>query len=106
MADRVGVINNGELILTEEKSTLMSKLGTKQMTIDLKEPLREIPDRLSNYDLKLTHESLVFSYDSKKEENGISSLLDDLREENIGYHDLHTKQSSLEEIFVELVKRK
>lgn len=106
MADRVGVINNGELILTENKSTLMAKLGTKQMTIDLKEPLAQIPKKLAAYDLKLNASNLVFSYDPKKEESGISAFLEDLRQENIGYNDLHTKQSSLEEIFVELVKRK
>jgi len=103
MADRVGVINHGELILTENKATLMNKLGTKNMTIELKDPLQEIPQHLEKYDLKLIGSKLIFSYDSKKEENGVSALMEDLSRANIKYSDLNTKQSSLEEIFVKLV---
>jgi ABC-2 type transport system ATP-binding protein len=107
MADRVGVINNGELILVEEKATLMHKLGKKRLTLDLQERLSVIPSRLMPYKLELSADGrqLIYSYDSQAERTGITGLLSDLREEGIRFKDLNTKESSLEEIFVELVKK-
>lgn len=106
MANRIGVINKGKLILTEEKNSLVKKLGKKILTIELNEPLTEIPQSLRDYNLKYLpeSESLEFSYDIKKEENGICDVLAQLNKEGINFKDLVTKQSSLEEIFVELVR--
>ena len=104
MADRVGVINHGELILVEEKNTLMNKLGKKQMTIELKTPLKEIPSHLSSYDPSLQDQKLIYTYDSRKKETGISELLESLLSNKLEFNDVNTSQSSLEEIFVELVK--
>lgn len=105
MADRVGVINGGQIILVEDKATLMKKMGTKELTLELKTPLNDIPESIKNFDLKLDSEggNLTYTYDTKKEENGISELLELLKENGIKYRDLKTKQSSLEEIFVQLV---
>jgi ABC-2 type transport system ATP-binding protein len=107
MADRVGVINQGELILVEEKTELMRKLGRKQMTLELVAPLDAVPESLSAYDLALADEGreLVYSYDTKGERTGITGLLHDLSEAGIRFSDLRTQQSSLEEIFVSLVRR-
>ncbi|SMF43406.1 ABC transporter ATP-binding protein [Pseudobacteriovorax antillogorgiicola] len=106
MADRIGVIREGELILTEEKHALMSKLGAKQLTFSLVKPLSEIPSSLSTYDLShgSDDQSLVFSYDQSLDDNKIPELLTDLQNEGIRFKDLNTKQSSLEEIFVGLVQ--
>lgn len=106
MADRIGVITSGEIILVEEKQKLMKKLGTKELTIELSEPITSIPENLINYNLKLSDngEVITFTYDIKKQHNGISDLLDKMKENNINYHDLKTSQSSLEEIFMQLVK--
>lgn len=107
IADRVGVIANGELILVEEKDELMRKLGNKQLMLDLHQPLKAVPDELSDYDLKLTaggHE-LVYTYDTKAERTGITKLLKDLGAAGITFRDLRTSQSSLEEIFVNLVRQ-
>jgi ABC-2 type transport system ATP-binding protein len=105
MADRIGVIHKGEIILVEDKAELMRKLGKKQLTLHLQAPLAEIPERLSRYGLELASGGgeLVYTYDTKGERTGITSLLKDLSEAGIGFNDLHTSQSSLEEIFVSLV---
>ena len=105
MADRVGVINKGELILVEEKTELMRKLGKKQLTLDLKEPLASVPESLAAHRLELGADGhqLVFTYDTKAGRTGITRLLEDLGKANITFSDLETSQSSLERIFVELV---
>ncbi|MFC2993075.1 ABC transporter ATP-binding protein [Halomonas tibetensis] len=109
MADRIGVIRRGELVLVEEKQALMRKLGSKELTLHLREPLATLPDALSRHGLVLTEEghSLVYSYDANvpgEDQAGIAELLADLEDAGIGFKDLHTRQSSLEEIFVSLVK--
>ncbi len=106
MADRVGVINKGELVVVEEKTSLMHKLGRKQLTLQLLKPLSEVPQRLAAYKLSLTHEGreLVYTYDTQAEHTGITGLLDDLAEAGIAFKDIQTSQSSLEEIFVDLVR--
>jgi ABC-2 type transport system ATP-binding protein len=105
MADRVGVINHGEIILVEDKAELMHKLGKKQLTLDLREPIEAVPAALAGYDLTLADDrkKLIYSYDTKSEHTGITSLLDDLRHAGIKFRDLQTTQSSLEDIFVGLV---
>jgi ABC-2 type transport system ATP-binding protein len=107
MADRVGVINKGEIVIVEEKAELMRKLGRKQLTLQLQEGLRALPDRLSPYDLILSVDGteITYTYDTQAERTGITSLLGDLREAGIRFRDLRTKQSSLEEIFVGLVRQ-
>ncbi len=107
MADRVGVINKGELVLVEDKTTLMRKLGNKQMTLHLQDTLAAIPASLSVYNLELSEDGheLVYTYDAKGERTGITTLLNDLSAAGIRFNDLNTTQSSLEEIFVNLVHR-
>jgi len=107
MADRIGVINHGELILVQEKSRLMRELGQKQLILHLDEPIGEIPQRLATFDLEKTPDSteLIYRYDSQAKSTGITALLNELREAGIHFHDVKTTQSSLEEIFVGLVKR-
>src|SRR5436309_4601621 len=107
MADRIGVINHGELILVEEKAELMRKLGKKQLTLHLQQPLTAIPAELAAHNLTLAAAGmdLVYSYDTRGERTGITSLLDDLNQAGIGFKDLHTTQSSLEDIFVDLVRQ-
>ncbi|MPY76605.1 MAG: ATP-binding cassette domain-containing protein [Alphaproteobacteria bacterium] len=105
MADRVGVISKGELILVEEKAELMRKLGKKQLTLQLQNPLGEIPGALAKHQLEL-HDGgceLVYTYDTRGERTGITALLQDLNAAGIRFRDLQTSQSSLEEIFVRLV---
>ena len=106
MADRVGVINKGELILVEEKRVLMQKAGKKQLTLHLLNQLNEIPPQLASYGLTLGPggRELVYSYDTKAERTGITGLLDELTAAGIGFKDLQTTQSSLEDIFVDLVR--
>jgi ABC-2 type transport system ATP-binding protein len=106
MADRVGVINKGELILVEEKSVLMRKLGKKQLTLELPAPLAEAP-QINGYHLALANEGrqLIYSFDAQADDTGIASLLKQLSERGIDFKDLHTEQSSLEDIFVSLVHR-
>jgi ABC-2 type transport system ATP-binding protein len=106
MADRVGVINKGEIVLLEEKAELMRKLGKKQLTLELHEGLDGIPERLAPYRLALTNggRELVYTYDTQAGRTGITGLLDDLSAAGIGFKDLHTTQSSLEDIFVDLVR--
>ena len=107
MADRIGVINHGELILVQEKAKLMRELGKKQLFLELDEALEAIPDVLSSYQLQFggSNSELVYDYDTRAEHTGITSLLGDLSEAGIRFHDVQTRQSSLEEIFVGLVKR-
>jgi ABC-2 type transport system ATP-binding protein len=107
MADRVGVINHGELILVEDKAELMRKLGSKQLTLHLQRKLESIPPELGMYSLMLTDggRALVYIYDSQGERTGITGLLQDLRQAGIRFRDLETSQSSLEDIFVDLVRQ-
>lgn len=106
MADRIGVITNGELILVEEKTVLMRKLGKKQLTLQLASSLDVIPAALSAHDLRLSTDrrELIFTYDARAERTGITKLLGDLSAAKIGFTDLSTNQRSLEDIFVDLVK--
>ena len=105
MADRVGVINRGELVLVEDKHTLMRKLGKKQLTLTLQTPLAQIPPALQALPLELTAEghSLVYTFDVQAEDTGIGPLLRQLNEHGIDFKDLHSSESSLEDIFVSLV---
>ncbi len=107
MAERIGVISKGEIILVEEKAELMRKLGKKVLTLQLHEVLDAIPAELAAHRLSLAadgHE-LVYTYDTQGERTGITSLLDDLNQAGIGFKDLQTTQSSLEDIFVDLVRQ-
>jgi ABC-2 type transport system ATP-binding protein len=106
MADRVGVINKGELVLVEKKAELMRKLGKKELTLQLQEPLAYVPEALAGYPLALKSGGLelVYTYDVKTEHGAIAGLLRQLSAQGIEFKDLQTKQSSLEEIFVNLVK--
>ncbi|HEX9953943.1 MAG TPA: ABC transporter ATP-binding protein [Allosphingosinicella sp.] len=105
MADRVGVISRGQLILVEEKNALMQKLGKKQLTLKLAEPLAAIPPELAEWDLALDAEGTVlrFTFDGNAERTGVPSLLRRMSDIGIGFKDLETRQSSLEDIFVSLV---
>ncbi|GAC1662914.1 MAG: hypothetical protein PVS2B1_21850 [Candidatus Dormibacteraceae bacterium] len=105
MADRIGVINKGELIVVEDKSRLMRKLGKKQLTLQLQNRLAQIPPELSSYALELTDDghALVFTFDTQSRETGIATLLKRLGDLRIDFKDLHSSESSLEEIFVNLV---
>jgi ABC-2 type transport system ATP-binding protein len=107
MADRIGVINKGEIVLVEDKATLMRKLGKKHLTLQLHERLEAVPETLAAYNLSLADEGreLVYSYDTQRERTGITGLLGDLSAAGIRFRDLHTEQSSLEDIFVDLVRR-
>jgi ABC-2 type transport system ATP-binding protein len=106
IADRIGVIKNGQLILVEDKITLMNQLGTKQLILDLKEALTEIPANMADFNLQLKNNGLqlIYSYDTTEEHTGISVLLQHLSVAGIGFKDIKTDQSSLEDIFVSLVK--
>ena len=108
MADRIGVINKGELIVVEEKSALMKKLGKKQMTLHLLEPLAAVPDGLAGWSLALNAggTELQYTFDAADERTGIPALLRRLDELRIEFRDLNTRQSSLEDIFVDLVGRR
>ncbi|HWD16715.1 MAG TPA: ABC transporter ATP-binding protein [Casimicrobiaceae bacterium] len=105
MADRVGVIRKGEIILVEDKVVLMRKLGRKQLVLHLQAPLERIPESLAGFDLALADggNALEYTYDSDRERAGIASLLDRLEDAGIGFKDLETQESSLEDIFVNLV---
>lgn len=107
LADRVGVINHGELILVQEKDRLMKEMGKKQLMLHLSDPLSAIPDTLSDRGLELSADGyeLVYSYDTRGEHTGITALLSDLRSAGVHFNDLQTSQSSLEEIFVDLVHK-
>ena len=105
IADRVGVINNGELLLVEDKKILMQKLGKKQLIIELTESVSMLPESLSPYALELSEDGshVTYTYDTKSNGTGITTLLQDLNAVGLTLKDLQTKQSSLEDIFVELV---
>ncbi len=106
MADRVGVINKGELVVVEDTATLMRKLGKKQLRLQLNEPLAALPAPLAAYALELTGngDELVYTYDTQGERTGITALLRDLAAAGIGFSDLSTRQDTLEQIFLDLVK--
>ena len=106
MADRIGVINRGELILVEETTALMDKLGRKQLTLHLQDRIERVPEALAAYQLEIAADGneLVYTFDSERQRTGITELLKHLNDAGIVFKDLHTSQSSLEDIFVDLVK--
>jgi ABC-2 type transport system ATP-binding protein len=106
MADRIGVINKGEIILVEDKAALMQKLGKKRLTLHLQGRIEAVPSALASYNLQLSDEGreITYDYDTKGERTGITSLLSDIRATGIRFYDLDTSQSSLEDIFVSLVR--
>ena len=108
MADRIGVINNGEIILVENKAELMRQLGQKQLTLELQEPITALPSSLAKHNLTLNQDGseLTYVYDTQGERTGITTLLTDLGQAGIRFKDLDTSESSLEDIFVNLVRRK
>jgi ABC-2 type transport system ATP-binding protein len=108
MADRIGVINKGELILVENKVELMRKLGQKQLTLELREPIAALPPELANHRLALAAggNKLVYTYDTQAEHIGITDLLEDIRIAGLRFKDLSTSERSLEEIFVGLVRER
>ena len=105
MADRIGVISKGEIILVEDKDVLMRKLGKKQLTLHLQEPLKALPAGLSDYQLELAADGaeLIYTFDAQAQDTGIAALLRQLGAQGVDFKDLQTKESSLEEIFVSLV---
>lgn len=107
MADRIGVINKGELMLVEQKQELMRKLGEKRLILHLSETLTAVPEALAGFNLELRSEGqqLVYTYDAQQESSDITALLDALEAVNLQFKDLETRQNSLEEIFVNLVKK-
>ena len=106
IADRIAVINSGEILLVEDKNALMTKLGRKQLRVDLAQPLERVPDSLASYNLLLEGEGerLIYEYDTSADRTGITSLLAALAEAGIRLRDISTRQSSLEDIFVEIVE--
>ena len=108
IADRVAVINKGEMIVVDETSNLIKSLGQKTLTIDLHETVKTLPESLNNYKLTIVNEglSIDYQYDTQSKQTGITSLLQDMKEAGLKLKDLNTEQSSLEKIFVELVKEK
>jgi ABC-2 type transport system ATP-binding protein len=106
MADRIGVINKGELILVEDKHILLRKLGKKQLKLQLRQPLTQLPRGLERYALELgkNGDELVYTYDAQHEHSGIADLLQELGQHGVEFKDLHSSESSLEDIFVNLVK--
>ena len=107
MADRIGVINNGELILVEDKHKLMHELGRKQLVLELIDAVEELPASLAGFNLEIADggQELIYTYDSQKQRTGITALLTALNAAGITFHDVKTTQSSLEEIFVDLVRK-
>jgi len=108
MADRIGVISRGEIILVENKMELMHKLGQKQLTLHLHQPLEALPPELARHNLALASDGheLVYTYDTQGARTGITGLLQDLGQAGVRFRDLHTTQSSLEDIFVDLVRQR
>ena len=106
IADRVGIINNGKIILVDKKDDLLKKLGQKKLIIDLHDDIKKIPKELNKYNLILSDngKKLTYTYDTKKEKTGITSLLSDIKQEGIGLKDINTEKNSLESIFINLVK--
>jgi ABC-2 type transport system ATP-binding protein len=107
MADRIGVISDGEIILVQDKTQLMRELGKKQLLLELDDPLQRIPEQLASFQLEFgaSAAELVYTYDTQAERTGITALLAELGRAGIHFHDVKTTQSSLEEIFVDLVKK-
>jgi ABC-2 type transport system ATP-binding protein len=107
MADRIGIINHGEIVLVEEKSALMRKLGRKQLTLHLRTPLERLPESVARPGLEIAPSGLdlVYTFDTQGEDAGIAELLAALAQEGIAFKDLQTEQSSLEDIFVSLVRK-
>lgn len=108
IADRIGIVNKGELMLVEEKAELMRKLGKRQLILELANPVTQLPTTLNGSNLELTGQGqqIIYTYSTQAEHTSISSLLENLRNANIDVHDVNTRQTRLEEIFVELVKNK
>jgi ABC-2 type transport system ATP-binding protein len=108
IADRVGIISQGSLLLVEDKQNLMHKLGKKQLLIELRQMVEVIPDALSDYNLEISKDGshLIYTYDTQSERTGITSLLQDLNSTGLSLKDLKSSQSSLEDIFVNLVSTK
>ena len=106
LADRVGVISHGRILLVENKDQLMHQMGTKELTIHLQQPVEKLPDALAGYALRLAadKQSVIYSYDTNADRTGITGLLADLSGAGLLLRDLQTSQSSLEDIFVDLVK--
>ena len=106
IADRVGIINKGKIILVDEKDELIKKMGQKKLIIDLHTSIKSVPILLNNYHLKLNSEGnkIIYNYNAKKENTGITSLLHTLENEGMKIKDINTEESSLENIFVNLVK--
>jgi ABC-2 type transport system ATP-binding protein len=105
MADRIGVVSKGELIVVEEKTALMRKLGKKQLALSLQHPLDKVPDGLRDLPLELSSDgaTLTYTFDTQTRETGIAALLKRLSEQGVDFKDLHSSESSLEDIFVSLV---
>ena len=108
MADRIGVISKGEIVLVEDKAELMHKLGQKQLTLELHKKIDALPPELAAHRLALVSDGteIVYTYDTQAERTGITTLLTDLNRAGIGFKDLKTTQSSLEDIFVDLVRQR
>ena len=106
IADRVAVINHGEMIIVDEKKELLKKMGEKKLTIDLHEKAETISESLKKYDLELSGDklSITYTYDVQNQRTGITNLLQDLRDQGLKLKDIKTEQSTLEKIFVNLVK--
>lgn len=106
IADRIGVINKGELLLVEEKTALMTRMGRKELVVELQEPVESLPEALSDYDLDLIEEgrALRYTYDTSADRTGITKLLSDISATGLVLRDIRTRQSSLEEIFVGLLQ--
>ena len=105
MADRIGVINKGEIVVVEEKAVLMRKLGKKQLTVSLKQSLKIVPGEIASDHIQLSPDGmqLIYNFDAREEQTGIAELMKKLSDHGIDFKDLHTKESSLEDIFVNLV---
>ncbi len=107
MADRIGIINHGEIVLVQDKNRLMRELGKKQLILELDSSLQQIPQQLASFQLEFgtSNAELIYTYDTQAEHTGITALLAELADTGIKFHDVKTTQSSLEEIFVDLVKK-
>lgn len=107
MADRIGIIHKGEIVLVDEKKQLMKKLGTKCLHLHLKNALQTIPEKLAAFDLKLMDDgmTLIFTFDAQREDNRVAEFLEQVNSNGIYYHDLSTTQTSLEEIFVQITSQ-
>ena len=106
IADNIGIINNGELLLVEEKNKLIKRMSVKTLKVKLKKPLKEIPLKLKKYNLKLIDDgnSFYYQYNTGKERTGITSLLSDMNQIGINLFDIQTEETSLEDIFVKIIK--